>query len=126
SGEFWITAGERALRLDEGVRLCTGLGAELGRPVDMPRFVTPEVFDRLIAPVFLQELPARTRNTVVKLLDFFAVYLSRDTAFPSSLDELVQLGTRPLPDPRETLLTSLRYWARATGRTAGARQSEVA
>jgi thioester reductase-like protein len=39
SGEFWITAGTRALRLDDAVGLCVRVGAEIGRVVDMPRFV---------------------------------------------------------------------------------------
>jgi nucleoside-diphosphate-sugar epimerase len=126
SGEFWITAGTRALRLDHAVELCVGFGAEIGRVVDVPRFVAPEVFDRLIAPVFLDALPVKTRTTVLRLLDFFAAYLSVGTAFPSSLEDLVRMGGRALPDPRATLLSSLRYWARATGRTAATSVGEVA
>jgi nucleoside-diphosphate-sugar epimerase len=126
AGEYWITAGERALRLDDVLELCGTVSAEIGRVLETPRFVAPEVFDRLIAPVFLDALPARIRRTVVRLLDFFAVYLSSGTAFPSSLDDLVRLGVRPLPDPRATLLTSLRYWAQATGRTPAEAVSEVA
>jgi nucleoside-diphosphate-sugar epimerase len=125
-GEFWITAGKRALRLDEALQMCGTVSAEMGRGTDMPRFVAPDVFDRLIAPVFLDALPDKVRRTVVRLLDFFAVYLSSGTAFPSSLDDLVRLGGRPLPDPRTTLLTSLRYWAKVTGRNPAEPVSEVA
>jgi nucleoside-diphosphate-sugar epimerase len=126
SGELWITAGQRALRLDHAVKLCVGFGAEIGRVVGAPRFVAPEVFDRLIAPVFLDAIPVRTRNTIVRLLDFFAAYLSAGTAFPSSIDDLVRMGGRTLPDPRATLLTSLRYWAKVTGRTATQPANKVA
>lgn len=126
SGEFWITAGTRALRLDDAVELCVGFGADIGRVVSVPRFVAPEIFDRLIAPVFLEAIPTRTRKTIVRLLDFFAVYLSSDIAFPSDLDNLVQVGTRALPDPRASLLTSLRYWAKATGRAEADSEGEVA
>jgi nucleoside-diphosphate-sugar epimerase len=116
-GEFWLTSGERALRFDEAVAVCIGIGAQLGRPVGMPRFVAPEVFDRLIAPVFLEELPPNTRRTIVGLLELFAAYLARDTAFPSSIDALVRLGVSPMPDPRSSLRNSLLHWARATGRS---------
>ncbi|HEY2302328.1 MAG TPA: SDR family oxidoreductase [Acidimicrobiales bacterium] len=114
SGEFWITAGTKALSLDRAVGLCVGLANELGKPVDKPRFVPPEMFDRLIAPVFLESLPLRIRRTVVRLLDFFAAYLCLDGALPSDLDRMGELGAKPLPDQEATLLTSLRYWAEAT------------
>ena len=58
-GEFWISAGDKALRLDAGVAV------------------------------------------VVE--------------FARSLDQLVALGARPLPDQRESLRNSLRYWAAQNG-----------
>jgi nucleoside-diphosphate-sugar epimerase len=116
SGEFWITAGSRALCLDRAVGVCVALANELGHPVDKPRFVPPEMFDRLIAPVFLDSLPSRIRRTVVRLLDFFAAYLSVDDALPSDLDGLCDLGASALPDLEATLRTSLAYWAQATGK----------
>jgi nucleoside-diphosphate-sugar epimerase len=114
SGEFWITAGQQALSLERAVGLCVGLANELGTPVDDIRFVPPEMWDRLIAPVFLDSLPLRVRRTVTRLLDFFTAYLCVDDALPSDLDRLVELGAKPLPDQEATLLTSLRYWAAAT------------
>jgi nucleoside-diphosphate-sugar epimerase len=121
AGELWITAGRRALRLDRAVDVCVGVAHELGQPVDTPRFVPPEMFDRLIAPVFLDSLPSRIRRVVVRLLDFFAAYLSVDDAMPSDLDTLHGLGARALPDQEETLRTSLRYWAATTGKAGHAR-----
>ena len=115
-GEFWITAGDRALRLDEAVALAVGLARDLGVRVDMPRFVPPDTFDRLIAPVFLAALPGKVRRNVLRLLEFFTTYLQSGEVKPSSMDELAALGARPLPDQRESLRTSLRYWARCTGR----------
>ncbi len=116
SGEFWITAGRRALSLERAVSVCVALANQLGNPVDMPRFVPPEMFDRLIAPVFLEALPSRVRRTVVRLLDFFAAYLCADDAMPSDLDRLCDLGARPLPDQEASLRTSLGYWAETTAR----------
>jgi nucleoside-diphosphate-sugar epimerase len=114
-GEFWISAGDRALRLDDGVAICVELARELGVTVDMPRFVPPELFDRLIGPVFLDALPTRIRRSVVGMLEFFTTYLQSGHTKPSSLDELAALGVGSLPDQRDSLRASLRYWAQAKG-----------
>jgi nucleoside-diphosphate-sugar epimerase len=114
-GEFWISAGERALRLDEGVAICVDLARELGVTVDMPRFVPPEMFDRLIGPVFLEALPARIRQSVTRMLEFFTTYLRSGETKPSSLSQLAALGMAPLPDQCESLRTSLMYWAQQKG-----------
>ena len=114
-GEFWITAGEQALRLDEGVGICVELARELGGVVDMPRFVPPETFDRLIGPVFLEALPQRVRQSITRILEFFTTYLRSAETKPSSLAVLAALGMQPLPDQRESLRISLQYWAQSKG-----------
>jgi nucleoside-diphosphate-sugar epimerase len=114
-GEFWLTAGERALRLDEAVAIGVELAREMGVRVDMPRFVPPETFDRLIGPVFLAALPGKIRRNVLRLLEFFTTYLQSGEVKPSSMDEVVALGARPLPDQRESLRRSLQYWAARSG-----------
>jgi len=114
-GEFWITAGERALRLDEAVTVAVEVGRGLGVSVDMPRFVPPEMFDRLIGPVFLDALPGRIRRNVLRMLEFFTTYLQSGQTKPASLDQLAALGARPLPDQRESLRNSLLYWAARSG-----------
>ena len=78
----------------------------LGVNIDMPRFVPPEMFDRLIGPVFLDALPGRIRRNVLRMLEFFTTYLQSGQTKPSSLDQLVALGARPLPDQRESLRNS--------------------
>ena len=115
TGEFWISAGEKALRLDEGVAVVMEFARGLGVSVDAPRFVPPEMFDRLIGPVFLDALPRRIRWNVLRMLEFFTTYLQSGETKPSSLDQIVALGARPLPDQRESLRNSLRYWAARHG-----------
>jgi nucleoside-diphosphate-sugar epimerase len=110
-GEFWISAGDKALRLDEGVAVVVEFARALGVSIDVPRFVPPDMFDRLIGPVFLDALPARIRRNVVRMLEFFTTYLQSGETKPSSLDQLEALGVRPLPDQRESLRNSVRYWA---------------
>jgi nucleoside-diphosphate-sugar epimerase len=114
-GEFWISAGDKALRLDEGVSVVIEFARTLGVSIDVPRFVPPDMFDRLIGPVFLDALPARIRRNVVRMLEFFTIYLQSGETKPSSLDELAMLGSRSLPDQRESLRNSLKYWAARNG-----------
>jgi hypothetical protein len=49
------------------------------------------------------------------MLEFFTTYLQSGQAKPSSLDQLVGLGAKPLPDQRESLRNSLGYWAEHRG-----------
>ena len=115
AGDFWISAGDKALRLGEGVAVVVELARGLGVSVDMPQFVPPDMFDRLIGPVFLDALPARIRRNVVRMREFFTTYLQSGQTKPSSLDHLVALGARPLPDQRQSLRNSVRYWAARNG-----------
>jgi nucleoside-diphosphate-sugar epimerase len=114
-GEFWLSAGEAALRLDEGIAVAVELARDLGVNIDAPRFVPPDMFDRLIGPVFLDALPDKIRRNVLRMLEFFTTYLQSGQTKPSSLDQLTALGASPLPDQRESLRASLRYWAAQNG-----------
>jgi nucleoside-diphosphate-sugar epimerase len=114
-GEYWISSGEAALSLDEAVSVAVEFARSLGVSIDMPRFVPPEMFDRLIGPVFLDALPGKVRRNVLRMLEFFTTYLQSGQTKPSSLDRLVALGARPLPDQRESLRNSLQYWAAQNG-----------
>jgi len=114
-GEFWISAGEAALSLDEGFTVAVEFARGLGVSVDMPRFVPPEMFDRLIGPVFIDMLPDKIRRNVLRMLEFFTTYLQSGQTKPSSLDQLVALGAKPLPDQRESLRNNLQYWAARSG-----------
>jgi nucleoside-diphosphate-sugar epimerase len=124
--ELWITAGSKALRLDQAVSTCVALVNELGMPVEQPRFVPPDLFERLIAPVFLAEMPTRIRIAVKRTLDFFSTYLAAGRTMPSSLAELESIGMRPLPDQHDTLETSLRYWAQESNLIRSSAIREVA
>jgi len=126
AGEFWISAGEAALSLDEGFAVAVEFAHGLGVGIDMPRFVPPEMFDRLIGPVFLDALPGKIRRNVLRMLEFFTTYLQSGQTKPSSLDQLVALGARPLPDQRESLRASLRYWAAQNGYAPAGTETEKA
>jgi len=114
-GEFWVSAGDKALRLDEGVAVVVEFARALGVSIDMPRFVPPDVFDRLIGPVFLDALPVKIRRNVTRMLEFFTTYLQSGETKPSSLGQLMALGVKPLPDQRESLRNNVKYWAAQKG-----------
>jgi nucleoside-diphosphate-sugar epimerase len=114
-GEFWLSAGQAALSLDEGFAVAVEFARSLGVRVDMPRFVPPEMFDRLIGPVFIDALPDKIRRNVLRMLEFFTTYLESGQTKPTSLGQLVALGAKPLPDPRESLRNNLQYWAAQNG-----------
>ena len=49
------------------------------------------------------------------MLEFFTTYLQSGETKPSSLDQLIALGAKPLPDQRRSLRNSLQYWAAQKG-----------
>ena len=89
-GEFWISAGEAALSLEEGVAVVVEFARGLGVRIDMPRFVPPDMFDRLIGPVFLDALPGKIRRNILRMLEFFTIYLQSGQIKPSSLDQIAR------------------------------------
>jgi len=125
AGEFWLTAGPRALSLEQAVAVALRVAEEGGAPPAPPRFIPPDLFDRLVAPVFLDALPHRMRVRVTRLLEFFAVYLARDERLPTSLPDLERIGATPLPDPAQILDRSLRYWVDATNPAAAPVEEHV-
>jgi hypothetical protein len=85
--------------------------ADLGLTLDVPRFVPPDTYDRLIAPVFLAELPVRVRRSVERMRELFTVYLQDGATKPSSIPELIaRHGLPPAPDLADSLRASVRYW----------------
>jgi nucleoside-diphosphate-sugar epimerase len=114
-GEYWITAGERALTT---TRICeilekfmTGLGASF----TVPRFVTPDMVERLLRPVFLPALPVSVQKRFERLFKI-STYLLIEERFPSSLPELSpRLDLAPFPDLEAAVLRGLGYWANASG-----------
>lgn len=108
--DFWLTAGPRALTLGDTVDTIVSHSFTRGAPIQRPRFVAPDTYHRLIAPVFLDALPRTMRMTVTSLMDLFEDYVSVQEPFPSSLDELAAAGAEPPPDIRACIRNSLDYW----------------
>lgn len=116
--DFWLTAGSRALTVEQAVDLLVTHSFAHGVPVERPRFVAPDTYHRLIAPVFLDALPRSMRMAVSSLMDLFLDYVSMEEPFPSSLDELAAAGGAPVPDMADSVRNSLDFWHRETAEPA--------
>jgi nucleoside-diphosphate-sugar epimerase len=118
-GEYWLTAGPRALSIAQAAALIADFSAgELAKPIKLPRFIRPDSFDRPLGRAVLDALPRTTRATVERMLEMFSVYLDRQSPMASSLHDMEHLGVMPLPDCSQSLMTSLRYWANTKGKNA--------
>lgn len=114
-GEHWLTAGERALTTTRLCELLARFMAGLGGSFTVPRFVSPDMVERLLRPVFLPALPIAVQRRFERLLKISA-YLMIEERFPSSLPELgARLALSPFPDLEAAVLRGLGYWADARG-----------
>ncbi|MFF1357756.1 SDR family oxidoreductase [Streptomyces sp. NPDC058297] len=112
--EVWITAGERAIPLTGLIDELMSLGREAGRPVSTPRIVPPEMYERLIKPVFLPSLPRDLRKLVTSLFEHVAPYIAVVSAFPSS-EEVLDAAGGPRVSSRTLLNRTMRHWMHTTG-----------
>jgi thioester reductase-like protein len=110
SGEFWLTAGETAPSVAEVVELTAGYARDrLGRDVAEPRFVEPEMVDRLIRPAFVETFPPKARHRFDQMVAMTSLFRS-DTVFPTSLGNLEErLDAQLTFDPRQVYEAALDY-----------------
>lgn len=110
--EFWLTSGEKALRLQKLADICVEKSLQLtGVKIDKVRMVDTEVFERLILPVFFPALPERQRRMLESAFSL-ARYLNIENPLPSSLSVLEKQFEIPLHiDSTHTLVKNLEYWA---------------
>jgi nucleoside-diphosphate-sugar epimerase len=104
-GEHWITAGERALTIEQFVDHCLRFAQRNGRTVPRPRMVDSEMVHRLILPAFGDSLAADLR----KRLELFT-----DIVGPLTTDETLPEPAAQLPAPPDlgaALDAALDYWS---------------
>jgi len=113
TGEYWITAGEHALPVERVVTLwIEHLRRLTGRVVKQPRFVDPDIIERLFRPALLPALPPETQGLMSRALDLVK-YFNITRPFPSSLGHLASLvGSPPLPDLELTLIRNVEFLVR--------------
>src|SRR5262249_23976411 len=82
-GEYWLTAGEQALRFHEALDvLIEHTSLLLGKPLVRPRIMKPDAFNRLIRPVFFPAFPGHLQHMFEEALDFLK-YINMEETFPS-------------------------------------------
>lgn len=107
--DIWITAGTHALTLNQVVDVLEGIGEAIGRRMNRPRMVPPDMYDRLIKPVFLQSLPRDMRKVVEAAFEHVAPYIAVRTSFPSSCDVIDAVGGFGA-SLDEILTRSMQFW----------------
>ncbi|MGB8507547.1 MAG: SDR family oxidoreductase [Pyrinomonadaceae bacterium] len=117
-GEYWITSGNRSLTIGRIAEIVKEFTSQLGCSFSLPRFVSAEMVDRLLRPVFMSALHPALQKRFERLLKISA-YLCIDDPFTTSLPELQRcLNLSPLPDLEMAFTRGLSYWAEATGYAA--------
>lgn len=114
-GEHWITAGDSALTTTRICEILDKFVTGRGGSFTNPRFLPPDMIERLLLPVFLPALPIALQKRFARLHKISA-YLLIEERFPSSLPELTaRFALPPLPDLETAVLRGLDHWANATG-----------
>lgn len=114
SGEYWITAGEAALTVRQIFDVVVATGRELGIDVVRPRFVAPEMVDRLIRPVFIEPLPKMVRRQFDDLLAMAALFADTPT-FSSGVERIPGMPAVTSDSLAEALAASTDYMVRTRG-----------
>jgi nucleoside-diphosphate-sugar epimerase len=113
-GEFWITAGAAALTTRQMFDVVIATGRELGIDIVTPRYVAPEMIDRLIRPVFIESLPKMARRQFDDLLAMAALFSSTKT-FPSTVERIPGMSAITSEELADAQVTSTVYMARTRG-----------
>lgn len=124
-GEFWLTAGANALRVNDFFELCERLSDDLGLDVVPPRFLPSETMERLLLPLLEETLPVQAQRAFRDLLEFVWLFQAPEP-LPSSMADLGFGRDITRSALREATGKSLRYWAAAKGLVSGGEQVRVA
>jgi nucleoside-diphosphate-sugar epimerase len=104
SGEYWLTAGQRALTAARMVEICLEVAEELHLEVTPPRLVPPDMVDRLIRPVFIDPLPRQARRQFDDLMAMAALFAGAEP-FETSLGQQ-PIGDRMIELPSDDWFSS--------------------
>jgi nucleoside-diphosphate-sugar epimerase len=101
--ETWVTTGEDAWLVSDVLEVLVDVAAQAGRPVTAPRCIPTDMYERLVKPVFLDELPKRMRKRFEKVQALTPTILVPQT-LPSSLAALGDHYGRPFGFDAEAAL----------------------
>ncbi|HZM75642.1 MAG TPA: SDR family oxidoreductase [Candidatus Limnocylindrales bacterium] len=114
---LWLTAGTTALTVKDVSDEILALAVRNAREEPpRPKYANPDLYLRLIAPVFLPSLPFAMRKTVSLMFDYLSAYLVGSDPYPCDLPWLCRWLDMPdPPDTRVAYARSLDYWAVRSG-----------
>lgn len=116
-GTWWLTLGDTAPTIGQLIELGAEFGERIGRPWKPPRYTDPDIVERLIRPVFMDEFPPKIRKRLERMLEFNA-YMNPGETLPTDIPEMQErFGVAPMPELRSAFLRGLEFWAEAKGLT---------
>lgn len=101
---YWLTAGAKALTIEDMMKTGRNFASARGRDLDRVELMTPQAVEDQILP----DLKPRSRERLSILINLAKV-MARRTAFPSDLNAVDQAGLK------RTLLANLDYWGTQSG-----------
>ncbi|MEO1324362.1 MAG: SDR family oxidoreductase [Pseudomonadota bacterium] len=101
---YWLTAGAKALTIEDMMKTGRNFASARGRDLDRVELMTPQAVEDQILP----DLKPRSRERLSILINLAKV-MARRTAFPSDLKPVDQAGLK------RTLLANLDYWGTQSG-----------
>ena len=117
--ETWVTTGADAWLVSDVLDVLVDVAAQAGRPVAAPRCIPTDMYERLVKPVFLDELPKRMRKRFEKVQALTPTILVPHT-LPSSLAALGDHYGRAFAfDAEAALRASARFLLGATPAPVG-------
>jgi nucleoside-diphosphate-sugar epimerase len=116
--ESWITAGKDAWTVAELVGVFVEEAAAMGDPVDAPRLVTTDMLDRLIRPVFFEELPKRVIRRFEQVMSLAPTFIAPGV-IDSTIGDLEAHYGRSFAIDREAAVRASARFLHAGLETAG-------
>ncbi|MEV6210450.1 SDR family oxidoreductase [Kitasatospora sp. NPDC051914] len=111
-GEYWVTGGRAAPTAGRIVELGLALGRSLGLSPDTPRFVSHDMVDRLIRPVFIDALPRAQRRRFDDMLAMTALFNAVEP-FPSTYGHVPGVTPFSAQNLEDAFTASMRHYAQA-------------
>lgn len=87
AGEYWLTAGEQAMRLQAAVDICSEVARAAGLSPAPPRLMSAEAVSRLLIPLMEGFIDPRLRRKFTSFIELMLVFQAT-VALPTSLPEL--------------------------------------
>lgn len=104
--EHFLSSGAQAFSIGTLLTLIGQTMDHCGRPYQSPRCIEPEVYERLIKPVFLPSLQGPLKIALTRAIHMCR-YVSLRSPLPSTLDQLLPAAQLAARSPTKEMLSTL-------------------